>query len=59
MKLLGAGTGEDERLNELIRYWIVERDSVPCFMAALTLQCFETARRGEGEGTEMQMTRPV
>ncbi|KAG8906634.1 coiled-coil domain-containing protein mad1 [Tulasnella sp. 403] len=44
MKLLGAGNGDEgltPRLNELINYWIVERDSIPCFMAAVTLECFE------------------
>ncbi|KAG8998937.1 coiled-coil domain-containing protein mad1 [Tulasnella sp. JGI-2019a] len=47
MKLLGAGDGEDPRLNELIRFWIGERDSIPCFMAALTLECFRRTQQPE------------
>ncbi|KIO32924.1 hypothetical protein M407DRAFT_18086 [Tulasnella calospora MUT 4182] len=69
MKLLGAGNGEDpeldQRLVELIEEWIVKRDSIPCFMAALTLECYERmygsggeADGGMGEET-MQMTRTV
>ncbi|KAG8938049.1 coiled-coil domain-containing protein mad1 [Tulasnella sp. 408] len=69
MKLLGAGNGEDpeldQRLVELIEEWIVKRDSIPCFMAALTLECFERMHGGAGEagggmGEEtMQMTRTL
>ncbi|KAG8953812.1 coiled-coil domain-containing protein mad1 [Tulasnella sp. 424] len=69
MKLLGAGNGEDpeldQRLVELIEEWIVKRDSIPCFMAALTLECYERmygssreVEGGMGEET-MQMTRTV
>ncbi|KAG9048397.1 coiled-coil domain-containing protein mad1, partial [Tulasnella sp. UAMH 9824] len=69
MKLLGAGNGEDpeldQRLVELIEEWIVKRDSIPCFMAALTLECFERMHGGAGAGDRgigeetMQMTRTV
>lgn len=56
MKLLGAGNGEDalltNQMNELIQRWIVERDSVPCFMAALTLACYERAHAA-AEDTSM------
>lgn len=66
MKLLGAGNGEDEgltpRLNELIQYWIVERESVPCFMAALTLECFQRSislSDEQHDGDTMQLTRTL
>ena len=59
MKLLGAGSGDEgpPRLNELIQYWIVERESIPCFMASLTLDCFE--RMYGGTGNTMQLTRTL
>ncbi|KAG8969020.1 coiled-coil domain-containing protein mad1 [Tulasnella sp. 419] len=40
MKLLGVSEGGGPRINDLIQTWIVERESIPCFMAALTLDCF-------------------
>ncbi|KAG8883202.1 coiled-coil domain-containing protein mad1 [Tulasnella sp. 331] len=62
MKLLGAGDGEDPRLNELIRFWVVERDSIPCFMAALTLECFQRTQRVDdatGATSSMDLTGTV
>ncbi len=68
MRLLGAGNGEDEgltpRMNELINHWIIERESIPCFMAALTLECFQRAQGGDAtidatSASGMHFTRPL
>ena len=41
MQLIAKGDGGPEELPQLVRYWVQEEQSIPCFMASVTLQCYE------------------
>jgi mitotic spindle assembly checkpoint protein MAD1 len=51
MQLVGGGedgvVGLD--MSQMIQHWIVDRTSIPCFLASLTLECFEKTV-GQGMG---------
>lgn len=46
----GASSPFAVEMRELVRFWVQERRSVPCFLAAMTLELFEKSSRVEGEG---------
>ena len=56
MKFSGGAHGEFAyEMKELVNFWVAERRSVPCFLAAMTLELFEKDGRtvdeyGEGTG---------
>lgn len=45
----GAGELSDE-IKGHSKYWVTERGSIPCFLAALTMTLYEESTRG-GAGT--------
>jgi mitotic spindle assembly checkpoint protein MAD1 len=47
MKLISLGDGEvgPPKMRELMQFWVYERNSIPCFLAALTLECYEGMMR--------------
>lgn len=47
MKLISLGDGEagPSKMRELMQFWVHERNSIPCFLAALTLECYEAMMR--------------
>ena len=46
----GASSAFAVQMKELVRFWVQERRSVPCFLAAMTLELFEKSSRAEIEG---------
>jgi mitotic spindle assembly checkpoint protein MAD1 len=44
----GQGSPFALEMKELVRFWVQERRSVPCFLAAVTLELFERCARFEG-----------
>ncbi len=46
----GANSPFAMEMKELVRFWVQERRSVPCFLAAMTLELFEKASKLEPEG---------
>jgi len=40
------------RIGEQVKFWVHERGSVPCFLAALTLEFFEEANRDKTLGID-------
>ena len=48
----GANSPFALEMRELVTFWVQERRSVPCFLAAMTLELWEkgTKDRGDGEG---------
>jgi mitotic spindle assembly checkpoint protein MAD1 len=49
MKLISLGDGEagPPNMRELVQFWVHERNSIPCFLAALTLECYEGMMRAQ------------
>jgi len=45
----GQGSPFAVEMKELVRFWVQERRSVPCFLAAVTLELFERCARVEGK----------
>ncbi|KAI0324181.1 MAD-domain-containing protein [Cubamyces sp. BRFM 1775] len=41
MTLIAQGDGGPEDLPQLMRYWIEEEQCIPCFLASVTLECYE------------------
>ncbi|KDQ20863.1 hypothetical protein BOTBODRAFT_26885 [Botryobasidium botryosum FD-172 SS1] len=53
MKLVGVGNGGaggPPQLEELMQFWVFQRQSIPCFLAALTLECYERTTMGRTAG---------
>ncbi|RHZ53798.1 hypothetical protein Glove_437g42 [Diversispora epigaea] len=47
MQLIGGGNTEYiKSLDSLIKYWVVERNSIPCFLSSLTIKLFESTTFG-------------
>ncbi|KAG6865080.1 hypothetical protein C0991_005224 [Blastosporella zonata] len=48
MQLVAQGEGGPQDLPNLMRFWIASKQCIPGFMASVTLECYENAKRGEG-----------
>lgn len=59
ISLADGGEGGPPNLRHLMQFWVNERNSIPCFLAALTLECYEQQARAvrEGEDVSMDITR--
>jgi hypothetical protein len=56
MQLVDGGNTEYiKSLDNLIKFWVVERGSIPCFLSSLTMDLFEKTTSGP-IGREMDMT---
>ncbi|KAG6901135.1 hypothetical protein C0995_016637, partial [Termitomyces sp. Mi166 len=50
MQLVAQGDGGPQDLPNLMRFWIAGEQCIPGFMASVTLECYENAKRkGKGE----------
>ncbi|KAG6826609.1 hypothetical protein H0H92_015153 [Tricholoma furcatifolium] len=45
MQLVAQGEGGPQDLPNLMRYWIADEQCIPGFMASVTLECYENAKR--------------
>jgi len=54
MQLVGAGGGVgldgEEQILQLKEFWVDRRQSIPCFLASLTLEAFERTTMGRSAG---------
>lgn len=50
----GANSPFAMDMRELVTFWVQGRRSVPCFLAAMTLELFERSSRVEAEGESVQ-----
>jgi len=49
MQLVAQGEGGPQDLPSLMEFWIEKEECTPGFMASVTLECYENAKRN-GEG---------
>ncbi|KAG7451411.1 uncharacterized protein BT62DRAFT_422091 [Guyanagaster necrorhizus] len=49
MQLVAQGEGAPEEIQSLMRYWVGTEQCIPGFMATVTLECYETWKKGNGE----------
>lgn len=54
MQLIATGEQAPPEMEEMMRYWIQEEMCIPCFMASVTLECYDKVRR-ERERVKMQV----
>ena len=54
MQLIAAGEEAPPEMEELMRYWIQEEMCIPCFMASVTLECYDKVRRERGRGMQIE-----
>ena len=47
MKVEGGANGKLEGVEDLMQFWVTERESIPCFMANLVLELWDSVQRGE------------
>ncbi len=45
MQLIGQGEGGPQELEQLMNYWVQQEMSIPCFLASVTLECYDKIRR--------------
>jgi len=45
MQLLAKGEGGPQELPQLMRNWIEEEQCIPGFLASVTLECYDKAKR--------------
>lgn len=45
----GAESGGPENLDDMMTYWIGREECIPGFLASVTLECYDKAKR-EGRG---------
>jgi mitotic spindle assembly checkpoint protein MAD1 len=55
MQLVARGEGGPQELPQLMRNWVEIEQSIPCFLASVTLECYDKWKReremgGVGEG---------
>ncbi|KAG5635816.1 hypothetical protein H0H81_010046 [Sphagnurus paluster] len=51
MQLVAQGEGGPQDLPDLMQFWIAKEQCIPGFMASVTLECYENAKRG-GDGDQ-------
>lgn len=50
MKLISLGDGGEggpPNTRNLMQFWVHERSSIPCFLAAMTLECYEQSMKAQ------------
>ncbi|CAG8728383.1 11032_t:CDS:2, partial [Dentiscutata erythropus] len=55
MQLVGGNSEFIKSLDDLIKFWVVERSSIPCFLSSLTMKLFEKTTSGP-VGRDMDMS---
>ena len=45
MQLIGQGEGGPQELEQLMGYWVEQEMNIPCFLASVTLECYDKIRR--------------
>ncbi|CAG8586193.1 2966_t:CDS:10 [Gigaspora rosea] len=55
MQLVGGNSEFIKSLDHLIKFWVVERSSIPCFLSSLTVKLFENTTSGP-VGRDMDMS---
>ncbi|CAG8459736.1 12091_t:CDS:10 [Racocetra fulgida] len=55
MQLVGGNSEFIKSLDHLIKFWVVERSSIPCFLSSLTMKLFENTTSGP-VGRDMDMS---
>ncbi|KLO07802.1 hypothetical protein SCHPADRAFT_944978 [Schizopora paradoxa] len=50
MQLIGQGEGGPQELEQLMNYWVQQEMSIPCFLASVTLECYDKIRREREAG---------
>ncbi|CAG8480743.1 34912_t:CDS:2 [Racocetra persica] len=60
MQLVGGNSEFIKSLDHLIKFWVVERGSIPCFLCSLTMKLFENTTSGPvGRDMDMSMCSTV
>lgn len=50
MQLVAQGEGAPEEIQSLMQYWVGTEQCIPGFMATVTLECYESWKKGNSEG---------
>ena len=45
MQLVAQGEGGPEEIPQLMEYWVDKRQCIPCFLASVTMECYEKSKR--------------
>ena len=45
MQLVAQGENGPEQIQELMQYWVSQEGCIPCFLAGVTLECYEKSKR--------------
>ena len=45
MQLVAQGEGVSGEVTELMQYWVAQEQCIPCFLASVTLECYEKSKR--------------
>ena len=45
MQLVATGENGPAEIPELMGYWVEQEQCIPCFLAAVTLECYEKSKR--------------
>lgn len=53
MQLIATGEQAPPEMDELMRYWVHEEMCIPCFMASVTLECYDKIRRERDRGMQL------
>lgn len=59
MKLISLGDGGDggpPGTRNLMKHWVHERNSIPCFLAAMTLECYNASIGAQQDEVTMDLT---
>ena len=51
MQLVAQGEGGPQELPQLMRNWVEMEQSIPCFLASVTLECYDKWKREQEMGT--------
>ncbi|KAI0031025.1 MAD-domain-containing protein [Vararia minispora EC-137] len=52
MQLIAQGEGGPQELPQLMRNWVEKEQCIPCFLASVTLECYESWKRDREMGIE-------
>jgi mitotic spindle assembly checkpoint protein MAD1 len=50
MQLVAQGEGGPQELPQLMRNWVEMEQSIPCFLASVTLECYDKWKREQEMG---------
>ncbi|KAK0480129.1 spindle assembly checkpoint component Mad1 [Armillaria novae-zelandiae] len=50
MQLVAQGEGAPEEIQSLMQYWVGTEQCIPGFIATVTLECYESWKKGNSEG---------